>query len=162
MKFLDIDKVNTFSPYPIWLRGDGYIFTTDNGIEYSMSFDEEYNFVYKAYWFNLTNISRQKSPGDIKIAQTVICVIEEFFRQNPNILLYLCSTDGGQQSQRSRLFLRWFNGYEQQKKYMIKSAEVKGEDISEYISMIVMNNHPQIAEISAAFDNIVQMFNDNK
>ena len=159
---LNVDTVNIFSPYPIWISGNEYIFTTDNGIEYSVSFDEEDNFEYKSYWFNLTNLSHQKSPGDVKIAQTVICIIEEFFRQNPDILLYLCSTDGGQQAQRSRLFLRWFNGYEQQKKYMIKSAEVKGEGISEYISLILMTSHPKINEISEAFDNIVQMFNDNK
>lgn len=162
MKQLDVDVVNIYSPYPVWIRGDEFVFTTDNGIEYSVSFDEEENFEYKAYWFNLTNMSHQKSPGDIKIAQTVICIIEEFFRQNPDILLYLCSTDGGQQAQRSRLFLRWFNGYEQQKKYMIKSAEVKGEGITEYISLILMTSHPNIIEISSAFDNIVKMFNDNK
>lgn len=162
MKQLDVDVVNIYSPYPVWIRGDEFVFTTDNGIEYSVSFDEEENFEYKAYWFNLTNMSHQKSPGDIKIAQTVICIIEEFFRQNPDILLYLCSTDGGQQAQRSRLFLRWFNGYEQQKKYMIKSAEVKGEGITEYISLILMISHPNIIEISSAFDNIVKMFNDNK
>lgn len=162
MKQLDVDVVNIYSPYPVWIRGDEFVFTTDNGIEYSVSFDEEENFEYKAYWFNLTNMSHQKSPGDIKIAQTVICIIEEFFRQNPDILLYLCSIDGGQQAQRSRLFLRWFNGYEQQKKYMIKSAEVKGEGITEYISLILMTSHPNIIEISSAFDNIVKMFNDNK
>lgn len=108
MTQLNVDTVNIFSPYSIWVRGDEYVFTTDNGIEYSVTFDEEDNFEYKAYWFNLTNLSHHKSPGDVKIAQTVICIIEEFFRQNPNILLYLCSTDGGQQAQRSRLFLRWF------------------------------------------------------
>ena len=162
MNPLDIDAINTYSPYPVWNKEDEYLFKTDNGIEYSVSFDEEDNFEYKSYWFNLTNISHEKSPGDVKIAKTVICIIEEFFSQNPDILLYLCSTYGGQQAQRSRLFLRWFKGYEQQKKYTIKSAEVKGDDIMEYISMIVMNNHPNLSEISEAFDNIVRMFNENK
>ena len=50
----------------------------------------------------------------------------------------------------------------EEKKYTIKSAEVKGDDLMEYISMIVMNNHPNLSEISEAFDNIVRMFNDNK
>ena len=162
MNPLNIENINTLSPYPIWSRGSEYIFTTDTGIEYSISFDCEDNFEYKAYWFNLTNLSHQKSLGDIKIAQTVIYIIEDFFCQNPDILLYLCSTDGGQQAQRSRLFLRWFNGYEQQKKYMIKSAEIKGDETTEYISMIVMNSHPRITEIAEAFDNIIQMFSDNK
>ena len=43
-----------------------------------------------------------------------------------------------------------------------RAAEVKGDDVMEYISMIVMNNHPKLSEISEAFDNIVKMFNDNK
>lgn len=79
MTQLNVDTVNIFSPYSIWVRGDEYVFTTDNGIEYSVTFDEEDNFEYKAYWFNLTNLSHHKSPGDVKIAQTVICIIEEFF-----------------------------------------------------------------------------------
>jgi hypothetical protein len=75
----------------------------------------------------LTNPNHAKSPGDAKIAQTVVCIIEEFFRLNPEVLLYMCSTDNGQQAMRNRLFLRWFSGYEQQKKYAIRSSEVKGE-----------------------------------
>ena len=43
-----------------------------------------------------------------------------------------------------------------------RAAEVKGDGVMEYISMIVMNNHPKLSEISEAFDNIVKMFNDNK
>ena len=89
MNPLDIDAINTYSPYPVWNKEDEYLFKTDNGIEYSVSFDEEENFEYKSYWFNLTNISHEKSPGDVKIAKTVICIIEEFFCQNPDILLYL-------------------------------------------------------------------------
>ena len=43
-----------------------------------------------------------------------------------------------------------------------RAVDVKGDDVMEYISMIVMNNHPKLSEISEAFDNIVKMFNDNK
>lgn len=50
-----------------------------------------------------------------------------FFRQNPDILLYMCSTDDGQQAQRARLFLRWFNGAKQQEQYVIRTTEVKGD-----------------------------------
>lgn len=76
MNILNIDAINTYSPYPVWNKGDEYLFMTDNGIEYSVSFDDEDNF--------------------------------------------------------------------------------------EYISLIVMNSHPKLAEISKAFDHIVKMFNDNK
>lgn len=68
---------------------------------------------------------------------------------------------------RNRLFLRWFNGYEQQKKYVIKSSEVKGEPIdgrpiTEYIALIVKRTHPQLEEIIQLFDEEIGMFNELK
>lgn len=114
----------------------------------------------RTIWY--ANPYHQKSPGDTKIAQTVICIIEEFFRQNPDILLYMCSTDKGQQTQRARLFLHWFNGYQQQKKYLIKTTEVKGEGHKEYVALIVQRTHPQLAEIIQRFDDEIGMFNEFK
>ena len=102
------------------------------------------------------------SPGDKKIAQTVIWIIEEFFRQNPDILLYMCSMDGGQQAQRSRLFLRWFNGAEQQKHYVIRATEVKGEKGLEYVAAIIQRNNPHLNEIISLFDADITMFNEMK
>ena len=142
-------------------------FETDYGIRYLVDFELDVNPYYTAYWFNLTNPEHAKSPGDTKIAQTVVCIIEEFFRLNPEVLLYMCSTDNGQQAMRNRLFLRWFNGYEQQKRYIIRSAEVKGIDPegkarTEYVALIVPRKHPLLDEIVERFDDEVQMFNDNK
>lgn len=132
-----------------------------------MDFELDSNPFFTAYWFNLANPEHLKSPNDIKIGQTVICIIEEFFRVNPDVLLYMCSTQGSQQSMRNRLFLRWFNGYEQQKRYAIKSSEVKGEivngkRISEYVALIVQRSHPQLEEIIQHFDEEIAMFNEYK
>ena len=110
----------------------------------------------------MTNLNNISSPSDKKIAQTVICIIEEFFRQNPDILLYMCSTDGGQQAQRSRLFLRWFNGAEQQKHYYIRTTEVKGEKGMDYVACIVQRNNPHLNEIISLFDTDITMFNEMK
>ena len=159
---LSIERINIFAPYKVWQRSDGLAFTTENDIEYYVSFDVEDNFDFNAYWFNLTNLSHKKSPGDTKIAQTIIVIIEEFFRTNPDILLYICSTDKDQQAQRSRLFLRWFNGYEQQKHYFIRTEEVKGDGLSEYVSIIVQRTNPNLPAIIRLFGREVKMFNDNK
>jgi len=110
---------------------------------------------------------RGSSPGDVKIAQTVVCIIEEFFRLNSEVLLYMCSTDNGQQAMRNRLFLRWFNGYEQQKHYLIRSTEVRsiGPDnkpIKEYIALIIQRSNPQFDEIVSRFDSEIAMFNELK
>ena len=138
------------------------VFHTDYGIDYSVTFDDDANPYFVAYWFNLTNMNNVTSPGDKKIAQTVICIIEEFFRKNPDILLYMCSMDGGQQAQRSRLFLRWFNGAEQQKHYAIRAAEVKSEKGIEYVAVIVQRNNPHLDEIISLFGADITMFNEFK
>jgi len=156
-------QLNIHSPYWTEYDGDALTFTTDNGIKYAVDFDEDSNPYFKAYWLNLTNITGKPSPSDKKIAQTVICIIEEFFRQNPDILLYMCSTEGGKQAQRARLFLRWFNGAEQQKHYVARSVEVRGEEgRTEYVALIVQRSNPQLEEILAVFDEEAAMFNDLK
>ncbi|MBQ8455855.1 MAG: hypothetical protein IJ537_11060 [Bacteroidaceae bacterium] len=156
-------RLNIQSPYWTEYDGDALTFVTDNGIKYAVDFDEDANPYFKAYWLNLTNLTDKPSPGDKKIAQTVICIIEEFFRQNPDILLYMCSTEGGKQAQRARLFLRWFNGAEQQKHYVARSVEVRGEDgRTEYVALIVQRSNPQLEEILAVFDEEAAMFNDLK
>jgi hypothetical protein len=167
METLNVTRININAPYKVWNEGFIYRFETDKGIKYLVDFELDSNPFYTAYWFNLTNPEHTKSPGDIKIAKTVVCIIEEFFRLNPEVLLYMCSTDNGQQAQRSRLFLRWFNGYEQQKRYVIKSTEVKGVDPEgkprkEYVALIVPRVHPLLDEIIERFEEEVQMFNDNK
>lgn len=162
MNCLDINVINDHSPYDVMETSGHLYFKTDYDITYLVSFDEEPNPFYTAYWFNLTNPKQITSPGDKKIAQTVICIIEEFFRQNPDILLYMCSMDGGQQAQRSRLFLRWFNGAEQQKQYVIRASEVRGERGLEYVAAIVQRNNPHLDDIIQLFDSDISMFNEMK
>lgn len=72
-------RLNIQSPYWTEYDGDALTFVTDNGIKYAVDFDEDANPYFKTYWLNLTNLTDKPSPGDKKIAQTVICIIEEFF-----------------------------------------------------------------------------------
>ncbi len=162
MKALDTDHINLLSPYTVVEISGRLHFRTDHGIEYIVTFDQEDNPFFNVYWFNLTNPNHVKSPNDPKIPQTVICIIEEFFCQNPDILLYLCSTEGGKQAQRARLFLRWFNGTEQQKHYVCRTVEVKGEGHVEYVAIIAQRSNPNIAEILQLFDSDTEMFNEMK
>ena len=164
MNKLDTERIDEYAPYKVEMEDGQYIFETDHDILYGVSFDEEtMPGSLKAYWFNLTNHSQKASPRDSKIRATVILIIEEFFRSNPDILLYMCDSANNQQAQRARLFLRWFNGYEQRQHYYIKAVEVKGEDnTNDYVALIVQRTHPQFDEIVARFDSEVAMFNEFK
>lgn len=163
MNHLSINAINVHAPYIVGFDGTVFQFVTDNGITYRVDFEQDSNPFFKAYWFNLANPEHLESPNDTKIAETVICIIEEFFRQNPDILLYMCSTEGGKQAQRARLFLRWFNGAEQQKHYVARSVEIRGEEgRKEYVALIVQRSNPQLEEILATFDEETAMFNEQK
>lgn len=169
MNTLDIEYINANSPYRVTNTTKGKIsFVTDFGVEYSVKFDEDdgafdNNLHSVPYWFNLTNVNHKTSPGDKKIPLTIICIIEEFFRQNPDILLYICSTEGGQQAQRARLFLRWFNGAQQREKYVIRAMEVRGEEgREEFVAMIVQRSNPNLNKILERYDAEVAMFNELK
>jgi hypothetical protein len=163
MNPLDTERLFLSCPYPIKQDGNEYTFKTDNGIVYSVDFKEELTFSpIPAYWFDLTNLSHKASPNDPKVRETVIRIIVEFFRVNPDIMLYMCDNANDQQAQRNRLFLRWFMGAEQSKLFCIKTALVVDENIENFIAIIVPRNHIYLDAIINRFEEEIQMFNDNK
>ncbi len=91
-----------------------------------------------------------------------ILIIEEFFRSNPDILLYMCDSANKQQAQRSRLFLHWFNAYGQQADYYTCTEMVKDGDEENYIALIVKRTHPQLQSIIEVFNKQIAMFRANK
>ena len=162
MRPLDTNHINIFSPYTVWESGGRYYFESESRLKFFVDFDLDTNPICTAYWLNLVNMSGQASPGDVRVWETMVCIVEEFFRQNPDILLYLCSTEGGQQAQRARLFLRWFNRAGQGNRYCLRAAEVKGEQHTEYVALIARRDHPMLEDILNAFEQEISMFNEQK
>lgn len=163
MNLLNINSISRFAPYKVWTEDGEYRFETDHGILYAVEFKEEEHFGgLPAYWFGLFNRSHRASPNDVKVRATVTCIIEEFFKANPDILLYLCDSANDQQAQCNRLFLRWFNAYAQQQNFYIRTEMVKDEDEENYIAIIVQRSHPRLSEIISLFDNLMQQFKESK
>ena len=63
------------------------------------------------YQFSIINFNNKKSPRDPKVRETIIAIIENFFMESQEVMLYICETGDGKQSMRSRLFEYWFNHY---------------------------------------------------
>ena len=163
MNQLDLDQLFYTCPYPVKYDGDEYTFRTDHDIVYAVDFKEEDSFSpIPAYWFDLSNRSHRPSPNDPKVRETVIRIIIEFFRQNPDIMLYMCDNANDQQAQRNRLFLRWFKGAEQSKLFFIKTAVVVDEDMENFIAIVVPRQHPYLNDIIVRFDSEIEMFNTMK
>lgn len=163
MNQLDLDLLFYTCPYPVKYDGEEYTFRTDHDIVYAVDFKEEQSFApIPAYWFDLTNRSHRPSPNDPKVRETVIRIIIEFFRQNPDIMLYMCDNANDQQSQRNRLFLRWFKGAQQSKFFYIKTAVVEDEGMENFIAIVVPREHPYLKNIIARFDEEIEMFSTMK
>ncbi len=163
MNPLDQAFLSRLAPYTVVLIGDEYCFRTDFGVDYAVVFNPEPSFGgLPAYWFDLSNRSGKASPNDPKVRDTVIRIIIEFFRANPDILLYMCDNANDQQAQRNRLFLRWFKGAEQSKLFYIKTAIVYDEGMENFIAIVVPREHPYLEDIIARFDAEIEMFSTMK
>ena len=158
MNPLCISNINLRSPYAVWEENGEYVFISENNILYAIGFEYDDSIRYGAFWLNIINRSQKKSPNDKKLQYTIICVIEEFFRVNPNILLYVCDSANDQQAMRSRLFLRWFNNYSGNESFIIKTAVINEGGEDNYVAMIVQRDNSQIDEILKYYEDEIAMF----
>lgn len=159
MKSLNLDLLNIHSPYSVWNVGRyGYGFKTQYGVLYRVIFEPDQTIWENgAYEFSIINENSVSSPNDKNVQRTIIAIIEEFFRNNPDILLYQCETGDNKQAARERLFLKWFSEYADNK-YIIRVSEIVAERISNYAAVIVQKTNPQLSRIINDFDNFVGFF----
>lgn len=81
MKQLSLKTINASSPYDVMMvNPNTYRFVTDYSVEIAISFDLDDLLEHgEAYMFNITNVNKQRSPRDMKVRDTVIAIIDNFF-----------------------------------------------------------------------------------
>ena len=77
--------------------------------------------------------------------KTLTVIIEEFFACNDDVMLYLAETGDGKQKFRNRLFIIWFNNYENRHKYILKTAEGKMDGQDNFMALIAQIDNPRLA-----------------
>ena len=105
MYCLSIEQINRISPYKVEIASDGnsLLFHTRYGLV------EDYTFFDKnTYQFFIVEKNGSRFLKDPLVKETVWAIIEVFFRENSNVLLYVCDTSDGRQASRDRLFDIWF------------------------------------------------------
>ena len=103
----------------------------------------------------IVNENNTPSPNDPNLRETILCIIEDFFKANPEILLYLCETGDGKQASRNRLFVRWFREYAQKHLYYFDTVEMEADGIENFAAIIVQKVNPNLNEIVEAFNQVV-------
>jgi hypothetical protein len=115
----------------------------------------------ETYQFSIININNKRSPSDPKVRDTIIAIIENFFHENQEVMLYICETGDGRQSMRRRLFVYWFNHYKKDWKISFFSSAVRDENgILNYASIILRNDNPLYRKIVREFTDTITLLND--
>lgn len=159
MKPLDISRINEKAPYRVGYDevAESYDFVTDSGVHLSVAFDSAELIIHsgEAYQLIITNSNYKKSPGDRKVKDTILCIVEEFFEQN-QALLYICETGDGKQRGRNRLFEIWIRAYERKDRFFVYFTSVMDDGVDNYAALIIRADHPNAAALSAEFTEVAQ------
>lgn len=138
-----------------------YEFRTDYGVRYRVGFMPD-DIIQSAnsYEFFIANVNCKSSPGDTKVRDTILTILDAFFGSNNDVLLYICETADGKQAMRNRLFQNWFSIYQRKSMITVLSSSVTdAEGIVNYATIIIRNDNPKLKEVVEEFTNTVTMFN---
>lgn len=149
---ISLEDINLKSPYEITLNNGDFDFTTDNGTRYSVSFLEDVPLGgCDTYQFGFRKREDSHTGYDSKVRDTLITIIEQFFAENDNVLLYICDTSDGREEKRNRLFIRWFEEFATPERYTLKTANAIVEGQGFYAAIIVENCNPMLESIISDF-----------
>ena len=158
---LSVDHINSTSPYQVEAIDELSVsFVTDNGVCYDVGFyaDTFLSILDGAYHFYISNANQQHAPNDPKILQTVTAVIEEFFRNDPLVMLYICDPRDNRQAARNRLYAFWFENYIFNSNYRFYSESVEFESVNYYAGLIMRKDNPYYDEVVNTFHkNVVNL-----
>lgn len=163
MVSLDLNQINSRSPYVVELeKSTGLLkFVSEFGVRFSVAFEKDDLLQSgESYQFALTNYEGFKSPRDSKVRETVMSIVDEFFRKNQAALLYICETGDGMQKMRSRLFSFWFSVYAEHDEFLFLPQVVYDEEENEnYAALIIKRDNPKFNDLVSEFTNTITLLN---
>lgn len=161
---LSLDSINAHSFYYVMLSPKGnYVFETERGIHYSISFEEESSFGgCNTYQFIIDKIDKVRSAHDPKVEQTILAILSQFFVEHLDVLLYMCDDSDGREANRNRLFLTWFKKNADTNRFTIRTASAVVEGKGFYAAIIVENRNPLLENIIEDFEMTARVLTEGK
>ena len=160
MQILRLNNINLHAPYKVMQDPEkefNFYFVSDTGTRFDIDFVFNDSIVPSgSYELGITNKKNRQSPLDPKLRLTILAIIEEFFEVNgEEAMLYLTETGDGKQAFRNRLFVRWFNNYEQREKYFIKTAEGKMDGQMNFLAILSRLDNPNLQLVIEEFNETI-------
>lgn len=133
--------------------GKQFSFVTRHGLHYEIRFFEEQPIGGCETWqFSFAKAEDTPAAEDPYVRFTLFAVIDEFFTENDNVMLYICDTSDSREAARNRLFIRWFKQSAEPGRFTIRTANATIEGQGFYAAIIVENRNPLLTDITADFD----------
>lgn len=150
---LSTENINRTSPCKVEKLNDyAFVFHTRANVVYYVSFKEDMEIAgLDSYQFIIERKS-EKQGYDTDVKDSIIAIINEFFTQNNDILLYICDTSDGREATRNRLFIRWFKETDCKNMFEIKTAEAIVEGEGMFFAIIFKKSNPRYTDITKEFD----------
>lgn len=161
---LSLEKINAHSPYKVSYAPNGdFVFATNLDIHYLISFEiEEPVGGCETFQFVIQKLDKQRSPHDAKVEQAILAILNVFFEENLDVLLYMCDDSDGREANRNRLFLAWFKKHAAPERFTIRTASAIVEGKGFYAAIIVENRNPLLKNIIEDFESTAQALTTGK
>lgn len=147
---LSVSHINQSAPYEVNSEdGDSLYFITDSGLLIEVAFAVDDMLIQQVPCYQVSVLNRKtlvqnrKSPRDLKLRDTIVAILQEFFRANTDALLYICETGDGKQSMRNRLFDYWYRQAAANSNIVKTDAQIlDAEGQVNYCSLFIRSDSP--------------------
>lgn len=159
---ISLSNINLRAAYHVTSPENGqFVFTTDQGKTYKIGFIQDYMISDDGvYQFFINTEDEFKTVPDKRVRQTVMVVLEEFFRQKEVVLDYICDTGDNRQAARSRIFNSWFRLFANQNLFTLRPMSVKAEGIEFFAAVVLRNDNPRFSNIIDAIQQFEKQIKD--
>jgi len=138
-----------------------FTFITEQGKKYEIGFIQDLMISDEGvYQFFITTEDEFKTTFDRKIQETVLVVLEEFFKNEGVVLDYICATEDNRQASRDRMFQQWFSHSLEKDSYCMRNLSIKIDNVEFFSSVIIRNDNPRFEAMNEAVDRFMQDFQD--
>jgi len=157
-----LSELNKRSPYMLESSGMySFTFITEQGKKYEIGFIQDLMISDDGvYQFFITTEDKFKTVLDKKIQQTVLVVLEEFFKNEGAVMDYICATEDHRQAARDRMFHQWYANSLGKESYCLRSMSIKIDETDYFSSVIMKRDNPRFEVMTEAIDRFIEDFQE--
>lgn len=167
---LDIDKINTLSPYVVtYDEGErAFVFVTANGQNCYVSFSPDGGVlpnIDQVYYLLVETHPTLSASEDLSIRQTITAILTVFFDNDNRVLAYFCDfqnqfedrhpTPYPMQTLRDRLFNFWYVKANQDGLYEKLNATINRDGTPNHVAVIYSRNYPHKKVLTRNFSKLI-------